>query len=83
MQPETYPVVTSSNKDDTDGLSDKTEEPWTSELNDPKPTVTITVSEEETVYIEGVTVEVTENVGSVTVTILDEDLKKVVSCHIL
>ena len=74
MQPETtYPKETSSNSGDKSGLTNPEDEPWTPDENDKKPTVTVTIDDEEDRFIESVTVTGTENVGSVTVTVVDED----------
>ena len=74
MQPETsYPKETSSNSDNKSGLSDPEEEPWTPDENDESPTVTINIDDDEDKFIESVTVTGTENVESVTVTVVDED----------
>ena len=82
MQPETtYPKETSSNSDDKDGLTDPDAEPWSPDEDDNTPTVTITIDDEEDKFIESVTVTGTENVDSVTVTIVDEDGSEV--CFII
>ena len=74
MEPETtYPKETSSNSGDKSGLTDPDDEPWTPDEEDKEPTVTITIDDEEDKFIESVTVTGTENVGSVTVTVIDED----------
>ena len=77
MEPETgYPIDTSSNPDDKPGLSNPNVDPWTPDDDDEEPTVTITVDDEDA-YIESVTITGTENVASVTVTIVDEDGEEV------
>ena len=74
MQPEkTYPKETSSNSENIAGLTNPDDEPWTPDENDKNPTVTITINDEEDKFIESVTVTGTDNVGSVTVTVVDED----------
>ena len=74
MQPETgYPIKPSSNTDDKDGLSDPSEDPWTSDPEDENPSVEIVIDGEEDKYIEEITITDTENVESVTVTVVDED----------
>ena len=82
MQPETtYPKETSSNSGDKSGLTNPDDEPWTPDENDKKLTVTITIDDEEDKFIESVTVTGTDNVGSVTVTVVDEDGNEVcLSC---
>ena len=74
MQPETgYPIKPSSNKDDKDGLSDPSEDPWTPDPEDENPSVEIVIDGEEDKQIEEITITDTENVESVTVTVVDED----------
>ena len=82
MQPETtYPKETSSNSGDKSGLTNPDDEPWTPDEDDKEPTVTITIDDEEDKFIESVTVTGTENVGSVTVTVVDEDGNEVCFCY--
>ena len=73
MQPETgYTKETSSNPDGAPGLSNPNEDPWTPADGDESPSVTITISDEDT-FIESATITGTENVQSVTVVVVEED----------
>ena len=74
MTPESdFPIVASSNNDDVNNVKDDTEV-WTSnpaDENGSNPTLTITVSDEDT-YVEEVVVD-TDNVITVTVSIVNKE----------
>ena len=73
MQPETsYPINTSSNTDGKPGLSNPDKDAWSPDENDKEPSVSITVDDEDK-YIDSVTITETENVGTVTVVVINED----------
>ena len=82
MVPETgYPIKTSSNRRDKEGLSDDQKEPWTSGRRDKEPTVTITIDKNEIKYIKELEVGDTDNVEEVNVIVKDQNGNKV-SCKI-
>ena len=77
MEPETgYPKEASTNPDGATGLSNPNEDPWTPADGDESPSVTITISDEDT-FIESATITGTENVESVTVVVVEENGDKV------
>ena len=78
MQPKsTYPKETSSNSGDKSGLTNPDDEPWTPDEDDKEPTVTITIDDENK-FIDSVTLTGTDNVNSVSVTVVDEDGNEVI-----
>ena len=80
MEPEIYPMKPSSNPDGKPGLSNPDKDAWSSDENDKKPSVTITVDDEEDKYIDSVTITETDNVDSVTVVVINKDDGTEVSC---
>ena len=77
------PVVASSNNDTVSNLKSKEDPHWESTLGDDSPTVTVTVSEIEDVYISEVFVKDTENVDNITVKVVDLDDNEVRIKHFM
>ena len=73
MQPEIYPMKPSSNTDEKLGLSNPDQDAWSPDENDKKPSVSITVDDEEDKYIDSVTLTETDNVDTVTVVVINKD----------
>ena len=73
MKREIYPMETSSNTDEETGLSDADQELWSPDKNDTKPSVSITVDDDDDKYIDSVTLTETENVGTVTIVVINKD----------
>lgn len=68
-------VVTSSNNDDVDNLRSKDSPRWESNPQEDgfnNPTITVTVSEEDS-FISDVTLERTQNIESIAVTVFNSD----------
>jgi len=73
MEPETYPVIPSSNPDGSRGLSNSDEGAWRPSEDDDEPSITITVDNNENKYIDSVTITNTINVAIVTVIVINKD----------
>ena len=76
-----FPIETSSLGDSPEGVKDGDEDPWTPNSDDESPIVKITVSEDDDVLIDTITVtdEKTSGVKKVTVVVKDKDGNIVVS----
>ena len=73
MEPESnYPITPSSNPQDTDGLTKEDGEPWSPAPDDENPSLTITVSDEDT-EIPLFEITETKNVKKVTVTVINQN----------
>ena len=66
----------SSNIDDVEKLFEDDDDKWTSAEEDSNPTVTVTVSDEDS-FIKDITVEDSSNVVAVEVTVYDENGEEV------
>ena len=76
------PVETSSNNENADDLRSEETPRWESnpeEDNNENPTITVTVSEEDS-FISEVTLDRTQNIDSITVTVVDEEGNEVSIC---
>lgn len=73
-----FPFKTSTPGESPEGITDESSPKWKPDDKDVEPTITIAVSDKESVFIEVVTVDA-EGVTKITVTVKDENGKEVVS----